>query len=364
MMPPTPMTGSRPPVSRWTKATTSRARAVSGRPDSPPACAAAARSAGREPVAGQGGVGGDHPGRAPGQADLQQLGDRRLGQVRGDLHQHAACVPQPGRASSASRCARSCSARRPGRVRRADVDREVVAVRDAAPGSEVEVVLDRLVQRGHLGLAEADAQRHPERAGAARASRAARAAAPALLKPIRLITASLSRQPEQPGPVVARLGVRGDRADLDEAEARAPARPAAPRRSCPCRRPARPGWGSRTPNTVRGRRRRPAARQRRRRQRGQPPQRPLVRRLGVATAEPEQDVRTRAHALRRRRRRTPEQRRPQPPVSRSYDHGGPRSRGVLAAERGVQLLQRAHRHLAADAAPRCPSPPPPRPARW
>ena len=96
--------------------------------------------------------------------------------------------------SSGPSLSTACRSRRPGRVRRADVDHEVVGVRRQQPRRSSRSRRDRPVVLGHhLGLADVDAEHRPARPvgpspAAARAG-AATTSAPSLLKPIRLTTA-------------------------------------------------------------------------------------------------------------------------------------------------------------------------------
>ena len=85
-----------------------------------------------------------------------------------------------------------------------------------------------------------DHDRHP--AGAAQPAGGGRG--PGVVEPHPVDDRPLRHQPEQPGPGVARLGVRGDGADLDVAEAQRGDRPRRRRRPCRTRRPGRAGRGS------------------------------------------------------------------------------------------------------------------------
>ena len=164
--------------------------------------------------------------------------------------------------------------------------------------SEVEVVLGRLGQRHVLGLADRDADRDADRQVAAGhpGSRqpVGQGLGAAVVEAHPVDDRRAAGQPEQPRPVVAWLGLRGHRAELDEAEARARPRSRcrSPSLSIPAASPTRPGnWmpatltGLTVPSTERGECPRrllaaPGLDQR--------PQRLLVHPLGIAAVRPEQ----------------------------------------------------------------------------
>ena len=82
-------------------------------------------------------------------------------------------------------------------------------------------------------------------------SRSQRGGLPAIVEAHAVDHRPVLGQPEQPRLRIARLRPRGERADLDEAEAEARASRPAPRHPCRSRRPARPATGKSSPATAR-----------------------------------------------------------------------------------------------------------------
>ena len=127
------------------------------------------------------------------------------------------------------------------RVGRRDVDGDVVDQR-VEPAQARDVVGDRIgavAVGADVGAEHARALRPAPRAARRTASR------PSLLKPMRLISACCSAQPEQPRPGIAGLRPRRHRADLDQAEALARTGRRPLRRSCRSRRRGRAGAAAR-----------------------------------------------------------------------------------------------------------------------
>ena len=143
-------------------------------------------------------------------------------------------------------------------VRGRHVHHQVVGVR-REPARARRVVRRRLLGRGHLGLADVHPDHEPSaRRGRAQAPQPGRDRRGALVVEAHPVAQRpLLQHAPQPRRLVARLRVRGDRADLDEAEAEhRQARDARPR-SCRTRPPARTATGTVAPRPARRPRRRP-----------------------------------------------------------------------------------------------------------
>ena len=184
----------------------------------------------RQPGARDRGVGGDDAVEPELEREIGDRVDVGVGQVRRDLDQqrHAA-----GRRREVARGAHGGQERaelvdrlevaEAGRVRRADVDHEVVGVRGEPPGAVGEVG-DRLGLGDAPGLADVGA----DRAGAAMCEPARRGRGAVVVEAHAVDQRAIAGQPEHPGPRVAGLRLGGDRADLDEAEAEREQRAHAP----------------------------------------------------------------------------------------------------------------------------------------
>ena len=136
-----------------------------------------------------------------------------------------------------------------GGVRAGDVDGDVVGVAGAAAGTRSGSPPSRRPAGWSWSCrwrrpAASRRRRCPGRRRPRPAARAS-AAAPALLKPIRLMMARCSRQPEQPRLGVARLALAGHGAQLGEAEAQRAPGPEAQPVLVQAGGDARPGRGSR-----------------------------------------------------------------------------------------------------------------------
>ena len=162
----------------------------------------------------------------PVQTDRErQVGDAEhvvVGEVGCDLHQQRnPAGDRLHRGQDGFELLHRLEVAQPRRVRRADVDDQVVGVRRQQPGGLL-VVAHRLVLGDELGLADVHAEHRPPRIRAGRRPRAsnlaATASAPSLLKPIRFTTARSSGSRNSRGARVAGLRLAGDRADLDVAE--------------------------------------------------------------------------------------------------------------------------------------------------
>ena len=148
-------------------------------------------------------------------------------------------APADGGRAAAASCSTACRSRRPGRVRRGDVDHEVVGVRREQAGcssrsrrppasSGTTLVLPMLMPSGRPA--------RPVPVDAARGEPARDHLGAVVVEAHPVDHRAVGGQPEQPRLRVARLRLAGDRADLDEAEAER--RPARRCRRRSCRSPA------------------------------------------------------------------------------------------------------------------------------
>ena len=203
----------------------------SGAPDSPPGTAGLDLFRWRtRPGASDGGIGGDDAVQAQVQRQAGDVVDVLIAEVRGDLDQQRnvaagrfVCFLPHGR-QQRPQGLHVLQQPEPRRVRGADVDHEVVGGRREAAGAD-EVVLHGVLELHHLALADVHAD-HGTDLGVP-----ALQGGPGGLEPGRhgggaVVVEShpvddgpVLDEPEQPRLLVAGLGLAGDGADLDVAEA-------------------------------------------------------------------------------------------------------------------------------------------------
>jgi hypothetical protein len=183
--------------------------------------------AGDQVIARDGGVRGDDPVQAELDREVGDRVDVGVGEIRRHLDQqrHAAGAgavqgrPHGGQQRPQPR--RRLQVAQPGRVRRADVDHEIVS----DPGEQPRAlrVVDRRRRLRHgPGLADVDSDRFVT--GPAPAQPPGHGGRAVVIEPHPVHQGPVGGQPEQPGPGIAALRAGGHGADLDEREAQGPQR--------------------------------------------------------------------------------------------------------------------------------------------
>jgi hypothetical protein len=184
--------------------------------------------AARQHAAVDGGVGGDHAGDAMRAHRRDHGGQGIVGEVGRDLQQQRSRGDAGGAGEAAILVLHGGEQRRElrlglqvaqtGRVRRADVEDEIVGEAVQRAQARAVVVRGALERRG-LRLAEVDAERHrrPSR-GEPRRQRARHRVGAVVVEAQAVDQRVLGRQPEEAGRRVPGLGQGGDGAELGEAE--------------------------------------------------------------------------------------------------------------------------------------------------
>jgi hypothetical protein len=170
-------------------------------------------------------VGGDDAVEAEVERQVGQRVDVLVGQVRGDLDQQGDAPPGrclvkrcAHRAQQGPQLADRLQVTQAGGVGRADVDHDVVGHVGHQPGAG-HVIGHRALLADDLGLADIDPDDRPvTRSGSERAEPKCQRRRAVVVEPHPVDQRPLSREAKHPRLGVARLRLRGHRADLDETE--------------------------------------------------------------------------------------------------------------------------------------------------